>query len=204
MTPAPQLNRSVAHRSLAAIAAAAALVALAAGCSLVGLGLSVAPMGLQAIEGVTVAAGQSASGNPNTTAEEDASKCEQLRSGLPYVTEVRKDSNGAFEIRQYGVRGSSDKPQWTVVPAKDSAADGWKTFQMSEAQFSPPLETSLGAEKGAHYLIFAAAQANDTAENEQAVSFIGFFGPADGTFTWGGRTYNYAVAKKLPCFPVAS
>ena len=198
MTPAPQLNRSV------AIIAAAALAALAAGCSLLGLGLSVAPMGLQAIEGVTVAAGQSATGNPDTTAEENASRCEQLRSGLPYVTEVRKDLNGAFEIRQYAVRGGSDKPQWTVVPAKDSAADGWKTFEMSQAEFSPPLETALGAEKRAHYLIFAAAQANDTNENEQLVSFIGFFGPADGTFEWGGRTYNYAVAKKLPCFPVAS
>ena len=189
---------------MATLAAAVALVALGAGCSLIGLGLSVAPMGLQAIEGVTVATGQAVSGNPDTTAEEDASKCEQLRSGLPYVTEVRKDSNGAFEIRQYGVRGSSDKPQWTVVPAKDSAPDGWKTFEMSQAEFSPPLETSLGVEKGAHYLIFAAAQANNTSENEQAVSFIGFFGPADGAFEWGGRSYNYAVAKKLPCFPVAS
>ena len=189
---------------MATLAAAAALAAFAAGCALLGLGLSVAPMGLQLIEGTTVAAGQAATGNPNTNAEEDASKCEQLRSGLPYVTEVRKDSNGAFEIRQYGVRGSSDNPQWTVFPGKDSAADGWKTFEMSQATFSPPLETALGAEKGAHYLIFAAAQANDSTENEQVVSFIGFFGPADGTFEWGGRSYNYAVAKKLPCFPVAS
>ncbi len=186
------------------VAAAAAIAALAAGCALIGLGLSAAPMGLEAVEGVTVAAGQSATGNPNTTAEEDASKCEQLRSGLPYVTELRKDPNGGFEIRQYAVRGSSQKPQWTAIAAKDSSPDGWKAFEMSQVEFTPPLETSLAAEKGAHYLIFAPVQANDTNENEQVVSFIGFFGPADGTFEWGGRSYNYAVAKKLPCFSVAS
>jgi len=156
------------------------------------------------MEGMGLAAGQAAAGNPTTTAEEEAGRCEQLRAGLPYVTEVRHDPNGALEIRQYSVRGSSDKPQWTVIPATDSAPDGWKALEMSQADFSPPLETSLTTEKGFHYLIFAPAQADNTYENEQLVSFIGFFGPADGTFEWGGRTYNYAVAKKLPCFPLGA
>jgi hypothetical protein len=160
-------------------------------------------MGLQIVEGGTIAASQAATGNPTTTNEEDAGKCEQLRSGPPYVTEVRQATDG-IEIRQWGLTGTSATPTWSVVTGKNAATNGWRpNAEIYQMQFSPPLPTTLAAAK-ARYLIFAPAEADDSAENEQVISFISFFGPADGTFQWNGRTYNYAVAQKLPCFSIAS
>ncbi len=197
--------RAIRRRGMIAVALAAA--SLAAGCSLLGLGLSVVPMGLQAVEGVTegatIAVGQSATGHPTDTKEEDAGKCEQLRSGPPYVTEVRQAADG-IEIRQWSLSGTSAAPNWSVVTGKNFATSGWRSgSEIYQMDFTPPLPTAL-ADAKARYLVFAPAEADGSAENEQVISFISFFGPADGTFQWDGRTYNYAVAQKLPCFPATS
>jgi hypothetical protein len=186
----------------------AALIAPAislSGCSL--LPFELAPMGLEAAEAVGVATARTATGDKMTTDEEDAGQCEQLKSALPFITEVKRESDGAFEIRQLQVDGTSapsDKPRWTIMQAKDANPDGWHHEPITQLNFSPPLETALTQKDKAQYLIFAPAQATDNTESEQLVSFIGFFGPAAGTFQWHGRTYNYAVAKKLPCFAIAS
>jgi hypothetical protein len=182
--------------------AAIALAALFTGCWPL-LALDLAPMGLQAVEAIGVTAGQSLSsrGGDTGTPEEDASKCEQLRTGMPYVTEVRKTADGGIELRQWGLGGNSGKPQWIIIYGRNASPEGWRHGpDLGELDFSPPLETAFAATEKARYLVFAPAQASDTRENEQLVSFISFFGPADGTFQWRGRTYNYAVAKALPCF----
>jgi membrane protein implicated in regulation of membrane protease activity len=182
---------------------AIALIALVSGCWVLPA-LQLAPLGLQVAEAVGIAGARAAAGDKLTNVDEDASRCEQLAGGLPFITEVRKDPNGAIEIRQWKVGGDPDKPEWEVIADATGAPEGWRhEADIAQLNFSPPLETSLVKSK-AHFLIFAPAQANDTVENEQLVSFIGFFGPADGTFEWRGRMYNYAVAKRLPCFPMTS
>ncbi len=184
----------------------------AAGClPLMALDVA-APMGLHAVEAVGVATGQSVSSGSNTTTEEDEAKCDQLKSGMPYITEVKKDQQGGvekdgqgdIELRQWSLSGASGKPQWTVVYTAKTSPEGWSHGpDIDQLNFDPPLEGPLSSDNG-RYLVFAPAQANDSLENEQLVSFISFFGPADGTFQWRGRTYNYAVAKTLPCFVTPS
>lgn len=169
------------------------------------MALELAPMGLHTMEAVTVATGDSVTGRDITKdQDEDPDKCEQLVSAIPYVAELRTDANGGVEIRQWALSGTPGKTEWTIVPDKDSSPEGWHPQHgFADLDFTPPLQTVLSAEH-ARYLIFAPAQADDTRGNEQMVSFVAAFGPADGTFRWRGRLYDYAVAKTLPCFASAS
>ena len=197
----------VTRRRAGLILTAIAPAVFAAGClpMLPMLALDLAPMGLHTIEAATVSAGNSITGGePGDDEEEDNAKCDQLAGAIPYVTEVKQDADGAIEIRQWGISSESGKTKWTVVVDKNTSPDGWRyEAGFAEMNFSPPLGTELAAEH-ARYFIFAAAQASDATENERLISFISTFGPADGTFQWRGRVYNYAVAKKLPCFAIAS
>ena len=192
-----------ARRRAALTVAAITPAAFAAGCWL--MALQLAPMGLHTLEAVTVATGNAVTGRDITRDNEDEGvKCDQLVSAMPYVAEVRRTAEGGLEIRQWGLSAAAGKPQWKVIPGKHSTAEGWRPEpNLTDLNFTPPLQTVLAASR-ARYLIFAPLQANDAGENEQMVSFISAFGPADGMFSWRGRPYKYAVSKTLPCFASAS
>jgi hypothetical protein len=169
------------------------------------LAIQLAPMGLHAVEAVTVATGNSITGrDPSRDDDDEMSRCDGLAGASPYVAELRTAGNGAIEIRQWAAKADSGKIHWTIIPDQSSSSDGWRPARdVSELHFTPPLATVLATEQG-HYLVFTPAQASDATENEQMIGFISAFGPADGTFRWRGRVYEYAVSKRLPCFATES
>jgi hypothetical protein len=193
----PGANRTIA---LAAAALGVPMIAiLMSGCWYAAL--SLAPMGLNAAEGVTVAAAGTVA--PKKSDEEDTNPehCDELTHSAPWITELRAKREGGFEARNLSLTQPADKPQWTVVSGDEG---GWhEGAKLTAVDFTPPLRAGF-APGSVEYLAYAPAQPQTGFERDQLVSLIMNFGPSLGTFHWNGRPYQYGVAATLPCFPPPS
>jgi len=50
------------------------------------------------------------------------------------------------------------------------------------------------------YLAYAPADVVKPADSAQFESMTSAFGASIGTFQWHGRSFNFTLAKELPCF----
>ncbi len=176
---------------------------LLSGC----LAASFAPLGLQLVEALGVSAGQSMSGkthDPELDDELSSAGCEQLLSAVPYIAEVQTEPGGGVRLRRWQIVQIGQESRWRVAPASGADAAGWRTDnRLSRLGFTPPLQTAL-ASTGGRYLIAAPSEPADSAEAAQLLSLTLAFGPQVGTYQWKQRQYEYALAKTLPCVPVAA
>jgi len=171
------------------------------------LAAAFAPAGMQALEALGVSAGNSISGKDSDSdadrAEEEpqSGSCQQLLLAVPYIAEIRTESDRTAKVRQWTVGMVQGEQRWTVVHDPGTDSRGWRTeAALSQLNFNPPLEAALAAAKS-RYMIAAPADPASTLEANQLLSLTIVFGPRVGTYDWNGRRYEYAVAKKLPCLP---
>ena len=50
-------------------------------------------------------------------------------------------------------------------------------------------------------LAYAPAEPQTSIERDQLVALTADFGAGIGTFKWNGRSYQYTLVNRLPCFP---
>lgn len=201
----------------------AALLCLAGGFALGAAGcwasaLQFAPLGIQVAEqlgaGAVHMAGNAASNAHHNDAEDEDKEedkideqgelCDELQLQAPSIVEFRS-TTGVDQYRALGLAGLPDAPKWTAPADKTADASGWQpAVNFTKMEFDPPLPEALAAVHNARYLAFAPADAHDTVERDQLVSLTVDFGPTAGTFRFNGRAYEYAVLRRLPCFPKSS
>jgi hypothetical protein len=159
-------------------------------------------------EGAVVAAhqgsGQSADeDHPGEDEMARKDRCEELQMDVPGVIELHRDAAGAPQYRDLQLSGSLDLPRWTVIIDKDTNAGGWRpAANLLAANFTPPLGALPAS--GSEYLAFRAAPSESLTVPDPVAPLTVNFGAAAGTFDWKGQSYLYALAHKLPCFPVPS
>ncbi len=169
------------------------------------LAAAFAPAGLQALETLGVSAGNSIGGKGSDAdkAEEEpqSGDCQQLLLAVPYIAEIRTESDQTAKLRQWTIGMVKGEQRWTVVHDPGTDGKGWRSeASLSQLNFNPPLETALAATKS-RYMIAAPADPASALEANQLLSFTIVFGPRVGTYDWNGKRYEYAVANKLPCVP---
>lgn len=169
------------------------------------LAAAFAPAGLQALGTLGISAGNSISGKDHDLDKLDedpqSDECQQLLLAVPYIAEVRIESNRATALRRWTSAAVEGKQRWTVVYDANTDGEGWQRQSViGRANFNPPLETALASD-GSRYMISAPADPASGFEANQLMSLTMVFGPRVGTYEWNGRRYEYAVAKKLPCLP---
>lgn len=171
------------------------------------LAAAFAPEGLQALTTLGVSAGNSIGGKGSDSdadkgeEEPQSGDCEQLLLAVPYIAEIRTESDQTAKLRQWTIGMVKGEQRWTVVHDPGTDSMGWRTeAALSQLNFNPPLQTALAASKS-RYMIAAPADPASPLEANQLLSLTIVFGPRAGTYDWNGRRYEYAVANKLPCVP---
>ena len=128
-------------------------------------------------------------------------ECEQLRLAVPYIAEIRAESDQTTRLRQWTIGMVKGEQRWTVVHDPGTDSKGWRRETgLNQLNFNPPLETALASTKS-RYMIAAPADPASALEANQLLTLTIVFGPRIGTYDWNGKRYEYAVAKKLPCLP---
>jgi hypothetical protein len=186
----------------------AALVAFgAAGCF--GPALGLAPLALQGAQmagvGAIEAAGYAAESKSRldgvTDPAEAEERCDELALEVPETIEFHVADNSPTAWRVLQVGGSTDAPQWQAVAGDQSDAAGWRPLaNLRTMSFAPPLQQSLRQGKP-NYLAYAPVEPRTSVERDQLVALNADFGSELGIFQWNGRTYQYTLVNRLPCFP---
>ena len=169
---------------------------------------ALAPAGVQALETLGISAGNSISGKNSDEEklddETESADCQQLTLAVPYIAEVRTGPDGATSLRRWATDVVKGEQRWVVVHDASTDGEGWQSGAViGRLNFNPPLDTALSS-SGSRYMISALADPGTAFEANQLLSLTVVFGPREGTYDWNGKRYDYAVAKKLPCFPGAS
>jgi hypothetical protein len=114
------------------------------------------------------------------------------------VVELRKNASGTPEYRELNLQSTSaDDARWNPVVSKDTGPDGWRpAVNFLQMGFNPPLTTVI-PDSGTCYLAYAPIAAPNGLS--QVADFKSESGDASGAFSWGGRAYQYKVARTLPC-----
>ena len=183
----------------------AGLASTMAGCA-AGALLSMAP---QVVEVAGMAAGSGVSkmqGKPDEFgpegADEQRERCEQLTHDTPGVEEIRQDKDGTIESRQWRILHAVT-PEWMISPTKSAPQNGWESKpEISRLHFDPPLTDSLKAGGEPMFLAYAPSDVKTPADSQVFESMTSSFGAAQGSFEWRGRSYDYVMVPKLPCFKV--
>jgi hypothetical protein len=182
-----------------------ALIAWISGCA-AGALLGMAPQ-VAEVAGMTVGGGVSKlEGKPDEFgpegAEEQTDRCEQLTRVTPGVEEVRETKDGSIESRQWRILHNSEHPAWMISPTKSApGSDGWEPKPaISRLEFEPPLTDSLKAGGDSMFIAYAPSDVKTPADSDLFDSMTTAFGPAQGSFKWRDRTYDYSMVPKLPCF----
>jgi hypothetical protein len=177
------------------------------GCFAPALGL--APLALQGaseVAGVSAidAAGHVAEGKTidgTTDPSEEEERCDELALEIPETIEFHVADNNPTAWRKLQLGGSTDAPQWQAVAGEQSDAAGWRPLvYLPTMHFAPPLQQALRTGKP-NYLAFAPAEPRTSVERDQLVALNADFGVGLGTFQWNGRSYQYTLVNRLPCFP---
>jgi hypothetical protein len=111
------------------------------------------------------------------------------------------NKNGTIESRQWTLTGRDSMPRWLVVSTKNHAPDGWAPKPgIGKLNFNPPLAPAL-ATGAIRFLAYAPTDVQNYSDLETMATLNEVFGAPQGKFQWRGRTYGYALAKELPCYP---
>jgi hypothetical protein len=131
--------------------------------------------------------------------------CQMMAIARPdmVLVELRKNSAGAPEYRELHLQNSADEAHWAPVVGTDTAADGWlPAVNFLKMDFNPPLTSEI-PDTGTSYLAYAPSppDANDPTQVAQIKPPPG---SEVGTFSWGGRIFQYTVARNPPCLAASS
>ncbi len=219
-------NRHSAERAIPKLGLSAALFAMLAGVMAVGISGCVALPFLSVIPSVasfvynaaTKKDGDSDADAKNQDPEPtvEASKpvpkltaenvCHMIALARPdlMVVELRKNAAGAPEYRELRLlKNSEEDARWTPVIDTDTGPDGWRpAVNFLKMDFNPPL-TDVIPSTGSCYLAYVPLGA-DPNNPRQAEEFKSASGEAAGAFSWEGQTYQYTVARTLPCLASSS
>jgi hypothetical protein len=128
--------------------------------------------------------------------------CEQLAHATPGLEELRMKKDGMIESRQWTLIAHDSAPRWALVRAKNQPRDGWAPKPgIAKLDFKPPLEPAL-ATGFSQFLAYAPVDVENYEDAQTATTLNEVFGGAQGKFQWRGRTYGYALTRKLPCYPL--
>ena len=166
---------------------------------------SFAPLALQA--GSMAGAGLFKTAEPRSSnddtldSSEREERCDELELRVPNTIELRLADENPTAWRKLELGGSSDSPQWQALANEQSDPAGWRPLSnLENMTFAPPLQQVLKAGKH-NYLAYAPAEPRNAIERDQLVALTADFGAGVGTFKWNGRTYQYTLVNRLPCFP---
>ncbi len=120
------------------------------------------------------------------------------------VVELRKSISGAPEYRELRLQsGTADEAHWNPVVDSDTTPNGWRpAVNFLQMGFNPPL-TDVIPRVGTCYLAYAPITSDSNGLSEVA-EFKSESGDASGAFSWEGRSYQYKVARTLPCLSPTS
>ena len=128
-----------------------------------------------------------------------AMDCHLLAIARPDLTvvELRKTATGAPEYRELHLEQLTDDATWNPVVDSETGPSGWRpAVNFLNMDFKPPL-TEVIPDSGTCYLAYAPI--GDANTPGQVAEFKSGPGDASGDFAWAGRTYQYRVARTLPC-----
>lgn len=126
--------------------------------------------------------------------------CDELAAATPGVEEVRSNES-LVESRQWTLIANGSDRHWVFVRPADGAPAGWTPKPgIDKLNFQPPLEPAL-ATRASVFLAYAPVDSAEPAGNQRFTAMRDAFGVAQGTFTWRGHKYAYALSPELPCFP---
>ena len=182
------------------LAALISVVLVGGGCL-----ASLAPLALQAGEMAGAGVISAASRKPGTDGTLDSfeseERCDELELQVPGTIELQDADNSPTAWRQLHLGGSTDAPQWQAVAGDQSDAAGWRPLaNLHSMHFAPPLQQGLRTGKP-NYLAYAPVEPRSSIERDQLVALTADFGTGLGTFQWQGRSYQYTLVNRLPCFP---
>ena len=86
---------------------------------------------------------------------------------------------------------------------RSQAPEGWAPKPgIGKLNFNPPIQPVLAKSKGVgQFLAYAPVDVKNYDDLETMATLNEVFGAPQGKFQWRGRTYGYALAKALPCYP---
>ena len=128
-----------------------------------------------------------------------AMDCHLLAIARPDLTvvELRKATTGAPEYRELHLEQSTDDASWNPVVDSETGPSGWRpAVNFLSMNFKPAL-TDVIPDTGTCYLAYAPI--GDVNTPSQVAELKAGPGDASGDFAWAGRTYQYRVARTLPC-----
>jgi hypothetical protein len=158
-------------------------------------------VGVGAIDAAGYAAAPHTSGDDGGDPAEGEDRCDELELEVPGTIELQVAANGPTAWRELQLGGSTDAPQWQAQAGEQSDAAGWRSLRnLHTMSFEPPLQDSLRGGKP-NYLAYAPAEPQTSIERDQLVALTADFGAGLGTFKWHGRSYQYTLVNRLPCFP---
>jgi len=134
-----------------------------------------------------------------------ANLCQMMAIAHPdmVLVELRKNSAGAPEYRELHLQNSADEAHWIPTADSETGPDGWiPAVNFLKMNFQPPLTNSI-PDVGTCYLAYAPI-AMDPNDPYQAAQLKSATGSGVDTFSWGGRVYQYTVARTLPCLSPSS
>ena len=119
------------------------------------------------------------------------------------LVELRKNGAGAPEYRELHLQNSTDEAHWTPTVDSETGPDGWlPAVNFLKMDFQPPLADSIPS-SGSCYLAYAPLATDPTGSVQAAALNPGAVGQVP-TFSWGGRVYQYEVARTPPCLSPSS
>lgn len=193
MTPRKVLSTFVSPLLLLALAPLSGCFAGAAGAAL--------PIAMTATQGIAMAHAQAVSKDQEASGGDEAEeRCEQLLHAPPGIEEIRRRSDGSLESREIRLDLSGEKGTWVPYREKGTSAEGWRAQStIARLNFSPPLYGAI-PEKDSRFMVYAKTVAETPQDSDQMVSVAEQSGKRTGTFKWRGKSYNYTLIDKLPCF----
>jgi hypothetical protein len=134
--------------------------------------------------------------------DESEGRCEQLARSTPGLEEIRMNNDGSIESRQWTlIAHDSATPRWAVVRAKDQTPGGWaRRPGIGKLNFNPPLQPLLPTGRS-RFLAYAPVDVKNYDDLQTMATLNEVFGTPQGKFQWRGKSYDYALTKKLPCYP---
>ena len=134
-----------------------------------------------------------------------ANFCQMMALSHPemVLVELRKNGAGAPEYRELHLQSSTDEAHWMPTVDSETGPDGWlPAVNFLKMGFQPPLADSIPS-TGSCYLAYAPLAIDPTDSVQAAALTSGGAGQVP-TFSWGGRVYQYAVARTPPCLSPSS
>jgi hypothetical protein len=131
--------------------------------------------------------------------------CQMMALSHPdmVLVELRKNGAGSPEYRELHLQNSTNEAHWMPTVDSETGPDGWlPAVNFLKMDFQPPLADSIPS-SGSCYLAYAPLAIDPTDSVQAAALTSGGAGQVP-TFSWGGRVYQYEVARTPPCLSPSS